>query len=204
MSKFFSEKTRDLKELLKETFDKRLVFILLALFVLAVGIIVGAVTDPTPFIYDYYAGNAQNYHYATMYAESSPINILIERTAVNLGYFAVIFALSLIPALFPISLIIMAYRGFILSLTVRIFLSQFGMTGMLTACFLILPQNVITSVSLIVCAVATPLIKKRCVGKKYITNCLLFCALFYAISLSGAIFETLVLSLLIRPLNFYF
>ena len=201
---FFSLKISGLKSLIKETADKRLVFVLLQFGALALGIILGATAEPTPFIYGYYSENAKNYYRAVMYAENSCFGILLERIITNFGYFAVYFALGLVGALFPISAVITAYRGFILAFTVRIFALHFGITGVLIACFLILPQNIVTTAGLIFCSVTAPVIKKRCGAKKFFAAYLTVCIVAYAVSLIGALAEALVLGILLRPMNFFF
>jgi len=204
MGNFISEKVRGVKDILKDTLDKRFIFIIIHLAAFALGIIIGITTEPTVFIFNYYSDNAKNYYRIVMYAESSCFNILLERIISNLGYFLVFAALGILPALLPLCALITAYRGFILTLTIKIFAAQFGLTGILLCCFLILPQNLITTIALIVCSVTFPSIKKRCDGKKAFVNYLLLCAAAYAVSIAGAIIETLILCLLLRPMNFYF
>ena len=204
MGNFSFVKTEYLKNTVKEAFDKKTVLFILHALALAVGLILGAVTEPTKFIFRYYSENADNYYAVIMFRDSSAFTIFLTRILSNFGFFVLGYLIGFSVALFPVSMIVTAYRGYILSFTVALFGARYGFTGVMISVFLISPQNLITSVALTVCSVVSVLLKKKCKGKEFIINHGVFCGLGYVLSLVGAIIEILILGLLLRPLNFYF
>ncbi len=203
MSKFFVLNVKNIIWLVKNSFEKKLFLYILQGAALIIGIILGATVNITPFIYRYYATNAQNYYSLVMYANSSCTSVLFERIASNLGYFIIYFVLGLAGALFAVSLLITAYRGYVLGLVAGIFASQFGLTGILIFVFLVMIQNLITSAALCFAIILGSELKKICC-KDFIANYAVICAALYIVSLVGALIEALILGLLLRPLNFYF
>lgn len=202
MSNFLFSSIKDFKSEIKKIFEQKLFFVVACALAFAVGIVLGAVLDPTEFILRYYTKNAENYYSIVMYSSSSCFNIFLERILVNSGYFLIFFALGLVPFLFPLKILIISYRGYVLSLTFAVFSAHFGMTGILLACFLILPQNLLTTVTLSLCSALNQ--KRKVKGKGAMAEFLLFTFLLYLISIAGAVIEVIILGLLLRPMNFYF
>ena len=192
-----------LKEAIRDSFRDKPILFFIQTAAFGAGIIIACVFKNRPFMYDYYYTNAKNYYSAVMYYDSSCMGIIIGRVLSNLGYFAVFFVLGLSGILFPIGSLLTAYRGYIFGLTAGIFASAFGFTGVLIFILLILPQNLITTAAINLCLLLSFSVKKTC-GKNFIAEYAVLCLIGYAISLLGAIFEALVLFLLLRPLNFYF
>ncbi len=204
MSNFLFAPLAGFKDEIKKIFDKKLLFVVLQAAALVVGVILGIAIEPTRFIRDYYKTNAENYYALIMFSNSSGFSLLLERITVNLGYFAVFFALGMSVFLFPVSMLITAYRGFVLSLTIGIFGAEFGMTGVLIACFVLVPQNLIVTV----CLALLPVIPIGCKSaggiKCFVRRYAVCAAILYLVSLAGALVEALILCLLLRPMNFYF
>ena len=199
MGNFLSRKISEFLCVLKNTVNKR--FILLTLFVgcYAVGLILGFVLQPTEFMYNYYCDNAQNYYSIVMFADSSAFSIFFNRIISNFGYYLIFFCLALVPALIPINIFIVIYRGFVAGYTIIIFNGLFGLTGVLISCFIILLQNLITTITLIIYSI-TPFKKM----KLNVSSILIYGLILYFLSLLGAVFEVVILCLLLRPINFYF
>ena len=204
MGNFSFVKKEYLKNTVKEAFDKKTVLFVLHALALAAGLVLGAVTEPTKFIFRYYSENADNYYAVIMYRDSSVFAIFLTRMISDLGFFALGYLLGLSAVLFPVGLTVTAYRGYILSFTVALFGVRYGFTGVMISVFLILPQNLITTIALTVCSVVSAVLKKKRKGKEFYIEYGVFCALGYALSLVGALIELLILGLLLRPLNFYF
>jgi|GEM_PF-3164385 len=113
------------------------------------------------------------------------------------------FALSFVSVLFPIYYLFLFYRGYILGLAAGIFLSKFGINGLMLFIFAVMIGNIVTSAALIVFAALTRRRKvDKCKLKKNeVTKYFLLCL---ALSLVGAIFELVFTLLILRPLNFSF
>ncbi|MBQ9709088.1 MAG: hypothetical protein IJV67_00510 [Clostridia bacterium] len=205
MGNYFFGSVKCLKDDLEMQAKRNSVLLVVQFCALAIGIILGIIFKPTSFIYDYYSVNAENYYCIAMGQDSSAFSVLLNRVFVNLGYFIICFVLSLSVWLYPCAVLITVYRGFVLSLTLTVFSLHFGISGVLIGVFIVLPQNVITTIALMLFSTVSCFKLKK--GKLDI-NALKkngkYVAVFYVISFVGALIEFLVLFLLLRPMSFYF
>ncbi len=201
MSNFIFSTANTVKNDVRDAIDKKTLFFAIQILAFTVGLALAFVFKPTVFISEYLTENAENYYCAVMYADTGIFSIFFNRVVVNFGYFIIITGIGFVSFLFPLSTLIIAYRGYILGLTVCIFYSTFGLTGILIAVFMIMPQNIITTLAMILLSgMALYLKKNRPFFKAY----LLYALLIYTVSLIGALIEIIILGLLLRPMNFYF
>lgn len=207
MGKFFYSPLNKIKESVERSLERKTVLLLFEFAAFAVGIVLGVAIRPTGFIYNYYSLNAERYFYIAMGGGSSAFSVLLSRMLTNLGYYLVFFGLSFSALLLPCQVLITIFRGYILSLSLTVFTLHFGVTGVLIGVFLVVLQNLITSTSIILFSVSTFDCRNKAVktsAVKMATKRLRYAVFFYALSLVGALIEFLILSLLLRPMSFYF
>lgn len=154
----------------------------------------------------FFAKNVVDFLVCTLSKEGNVGGLLLLRILNSLALF-VVFALFLLCSwLIPFPALIVVYRGYVLGAALVAFLSGFGITGAVLFVFCVFLQNVITTVALIVfTAVACDFIKKaRKLCNLNIKDYVLALIIAFLISVIGALVEFILLSLIFRPLNFYF
>lgn len=170
------------------------------------GFLSGIFCDKESDIYVIFGAYTENYFLLVFGSLEKTFGIFLIRLSCNIGYFILAFITGLSVWLIPVNILIFIYRGFVLGLSMIISVRFFSTSGLVVFLFLIFPQHIITSACLVlsgVCCVENQKSKKSCsfCKKNDYWKCVLT---FFLLSLIGAIFEFLILALLIRPLHFYF
>lgn len=177
--------------------------VLLALFV--VGFCIGALFCSN-FEGSLLSKNAVEFYILALKKDSSVISLLFSRILFSLASFALFFGAGLLIFLYPIHFVVITYRGYILGACFVVFVSQFGLTGIVLFLFGVFLQNVITTLALTLFSVVALdylKTKKRGCGNNFYNYLVLLVATFL-LSVAGCVAECVILGLIIRPLNFYF
>jgi len=192
------------KQEVRSAFKDKTVILLLQFAFYAIGIILGFVIKPGELIRSEFECNVHNYYCMVLNRDSSVFDLFFNRLISNLGYLILFYIIGCTLLTYSASFVIISYRGFILSFSINVFASTFGVTGVLLGGFLILPQNVITTVVLIVFSATLFTKCKNRKLKDYFRSNAINAFIFYLITFIGVIIELLLICLLFRPLNFYF
>ena len=176
-------------------------FLILAGIFYLSGIIIGIVCYKTRRGDGVFFRQVYNYYNRIFDCGVSPISTFFIRLAVNAGYFAIIFALSINIYTYPLILLIVAYRGAIIGCVVGIFLSVYGFNGGAIFFFVIAPQNLIVTCGIVLAALFNFDYTVKCKKQNF---ALIFqnCLLGFTVAAIGAIYELLISVILIRPMNF--
>jgi len=147
-----------------------------------------------------------NFYIIILNPDKSVFSILFMRLLHNLGYILLIGAAGIVIYTFPIEFFIIFYRGLILGSVGCAFYSLYGISGISIYIFIVVPQNLIVTFGLVVTGILNyKYIKGLCrKGKFDLTEIGWNCILGFVICAVGAIYEFLLLLILIRPLHFYF
>jgi stage II sporulation protein M len=194
----------EIKNELKKILEDKFIILAILLIAMAIGIAFGIFYKPTEFIFGDYIVNVENYYNVVLSFDSPAASILVSRIGANLGYFALTLVLSMSIVLLPFTVVVIALRGFVLGFSSAVFVSHFGFTGVMIVLFLIIPQNLITTLALSVFYIASLYCKRYHAIKNAWVKRILYLFVFLLISLAGAILEVFVLIVLFRPLIFYF
>lgn len=188
---------------LKRTIDEKTFLLIIYFLSFALGIVLGMLAKPTDFILDYYSLSVENYYCVTLNPEASVWDIFFKRITTNLGYFIVFFPLGLSIFAMSFSIALIVFRGYVLSLSFIVFHSVCGFHGILISIFLILPQHVVTTFTLIF-SVTMPLCNGKKKDKNTLKKHLLNVLLLFVLSIFGDLIELVLLAFLFRPISFYF
>ncbi len=136
----------------------------------------------------------------------SPLSTFFIRLAIDVGYVAIVFALSFTVFTYPITLLFIAYRGAIIGCIAGLFIHSFGFNGVAVYFTVILPQNLIVTAGLTAIFVLNfdYVVNKPSKCKLKIELMLKNCLLGFIICSVGAIYELFITVIVIRPMNFYF
>ena len=180
-------------------------FLIIALAVYAAFIIVGIICFINSQNDSFFYGFTFDYYIKIFDAHSSPFSLLFTRLLNSVGYILIFFALGFVVYTYPLKLLIIAYRGAIIGSVGVVFLNLYGFNGFIIYITVVFPQNLIATIGLCVFSVLNlyQITDVKCHGdnlKVFAVNALIgftFCFV-------GALYEFLVLIILIRPMNFYF
>lgn len=164
--------------------------------------VIGILLNNSPFE-KVLRSNVCSYYQSVLGIKTNIITIFLKRTvfAVVIITVTTIIAFNVYTVYFL--LIILFIRGYTLGFVARIFLFDFGVSGFTVYTFIIVVQNLIITFGIIVCAILNyhyvqkPL---KCKTKEIIENSFIS----FAICIIGALYELLVLTLLVRPLVLLF
>ena len=167
-----------------------------------VGIIVG-IFFSTYLERLFFSANVINFYVNALTGGGNLSGLFFAGLFADIAVLLLFYGCSFVAFLFPIYYIVLFYRGYVLGLAVGIFLSKFGVSGLMLFIFAVMISNALTSFSLAVFATFTESgFKKTCkIRKDERTACFLLCL---AVVLVGAVAELIFMLFVIRPLNFNF
>ena len=177
--------------------------VIISVIVFALGLLLGVfITLPTDIL-DVFSSQSIIYYTNVLCLEFSPISLLISKTLSLALLLLVVGLFCLNKYTIYLNLIILFYRGYILGVVLKVFLSNLLIIGAIIFLFLILIEAIFLLLSIIIfisimqdaCEKSFNLIFQRGV------KCYILCLL---IAIIGAILEFLFIVMLFRPLNFFF
>jgi len=144
------------------------------------------------------------YYNVTFGLYSNPFKLLLIRIIINLFYFVLIYFLTYKKLFLIFAIFLLGYRGFVLGRIFNSFISILGFEGLIFYLFIILIQNLLTTLAIIV--TITELIYKREGSCKELFSQELIKNVIkgYLLSLLAPLYEFVVLVCIIRPLNIFF
>ncbi|MBR1867696.1 MAG: hypothetical protein IJ800_03850 [Clostridia bacterium] len=180
-------------------------YLIVAMAIYLVFIIIGIICFLNSQADSVFYGFAFDYYIKIFDCQTSPISLLFTRLLNNLGYILVFFALGFVIYTYPLKLLIIAYRGAIIGSVSIVFINLYGFNGFIVFMTVVLPQNIITTLGLCVFSLLNlyQITDVKCNGnniKVFAENA----AIGFAFCFIGALYEFLILVILIRPMNFYF
>lgn len=177
--------------------------VIISVIVFALGLLLGVfITLPTDIL-DVFSSQSITYYTNVLCLEFSPISLLISKTLSLALLLLVVGLFCLNKYTIYLNLIILFYRGYILGVVLKVFLSNLLIIGAILFLFLILIEAIFLLLSIIIfisimqdaCEKSFNLIFQRGV------KCYILCL---SIAIIGAILEFLFIVMLFRPLNFFF
>ncbi|MBO4262160.1 MAG: hypothetical protein J5903_00040 [Clostridia bacterium] len=151
-------------------------------------------------------GGVTEYYLKILDPCANPLSVLLTRIFVNAGYIVIVFVLSFVIFTYPLQLLIIIYRGAIIGVVGGVFFKAYGFYGGTVYLFVVLPQNIVVTFGLAIAGLldfAHMIDRKNC-GKPDVKVFAENCIIGYCICFLGALYEFIVLLVMIRPLNFYF
>jgi len=186
--------------------DNKLLIIIFSIIFIA-GLFLGIFIEKSSAVKIYYIEYTENYYYSVFSQSESAFSILFIRIGNNILFFSITILLSLSIYLVPLHFIIIFYRGFILGVVCVIIFSSYSINGIFLTVLVVIPQNIISTFFLILAIISSMensqiFKRQRCYFgfKSFLLNILLL----YAFSLLGAVLELIIISCIMRPLNFLF
>lgn len=152
------------------------------------------------FAYDY-----TNRYFNIIFSNSiSIVSILFDRVFINLQLFLLLFIFSLHFSMIPLHYLFILYRSYILSSTIVIIITTYGVLGVVNCILLIIPQQLITLFFLTnfsICGINTALGFKRYRGFFDFKNFLGRTLCYFLISLLTVVLDIFLIFIIIRPFN---
>lgn len=181
--------------------SKNLVIISVILFLIA--FLLGVFLTLNEEIFEIHKSHLFSYYTKIFCEEKLGIKILFTRIINSALILLLVALLSLNKYTFYLIFVVLFYRGFILGLACKLFISELLVLGAITFAFLVLIQAVFITISIIVFISLTyKKVEKidncaiNLVIKSYITSLI--------IAILGCAIEFIFILTLFRPLNFYF
>jgi len=186
--------------------DNKILIISFSLLFL-IGLFIGIFIRKSATINIYYIEYTENYYYGIFCQSQSVFSILFSRIINNLLFFSIIILLSLSIYLIPVHFIIIFYRGFILGVVCVIIFTTYSINGIFLTILVVVPQNIITTFFLII-SIITGIGQAKIIKRQHcyfnFKTFILEIFILFLLSLLGALLELVVISFILRPLNFLF
>lgn len=201
MSDNIFNKVKEFPNRIRACAEKKYLMLLFSALFYIGGIIAGIFIDKDGVLFGYCTNNAQNYYCMIMFQENSAFSLFFSHMAASAGYFAIFFLFGITIFLYPLTLIVHFYRGYVFGGALVAFYSLFGAQGLVICLFTVVPLNIITTFALILVSPCSELCKCND-RKKFICSHGTNVILLFIIAVLGGIIELLFLVLLLRPMSF--
>lgn len=203
MGDIFIKRVKFFPSTIKSCAEKKFVLLLVSSIAFIAGVVVGLFIDKNSSLFGYCTYNAENYYCLIMFKENNAATTFFIHALSGFGYFAIFFVFGTTIFLFPLSVAVTAYRGYIFGGALVAFASIYGAQGVIIFLFTLFPQNIILTLALIFVSPCAELFK--CSGKKkFFINHSINTLILFVVSILGGLVELLLLVLLLRPMNFLF
>ncbi len=204
MRYFFYEIKLYLSRLLVEAFRENRALFLIMYLCFAGGMIFGLFFSEFMRVHLFVPNQSLDYIIIVFNPGVSLASLIVRRLIHNLLFFFLLTLFSLTVYFFPLKVLFILYRGYILGAAMTAIVLSYGALGVVNCIILVVPQTFI----LISCLIMFSGYGLRCTltFRRYrsfmgIGDLFRAAAVFYLLSLIGAVYELLVIFLVIRPFN---
>lgn len=152
-----------------------------------------------------FSQNVIDFTISALGKDSSTFTLFFLTTFSAIGMIVLVSIFGLSNWLVPFQMVVVIYRGYILGACAMVFVLNFKLTGIILFSFAVLVQNVVVTLGLIFLIVfAFDMTKDvfKCANSRL--NYLYAILLTLVICIIGCLIEMLVLTFVLRPMNFYF
>lgn len=146
MCNYFFQFKYGLRCTIKEVLSKKVYTIFIVSFLYILGIILGGFIKINDKILEYYNSNAIYTFFSVIIRDSKITRSFFSRFTSIIIFFIVVLFLSIPPKTTFLFSILSLYRGYLLSICVKSFILTLGLSGILFSVFIIILQNVLSSI----------------------------------------------------------